>query len=130
MSPYMYNEFDNTKNIVQPQFIRYRNIYRGPRNSQKENLEQDSFIQDVEKLKKRIVNAEGIIKTMTAAFYFHKAATPNTLDATPFFSASFWYYNDESQTPEINGSTLTLSDTVEISSRLFRIMKKINRMEN
>ena len=67
---------------------------------------------------------------MTAAFYFHKAATPNTLDSTPFFSASFWYYNDESQTPEINGSTLTLSDTVEISSRLFRIMKKINRMEN
>lgn len=130
MSPYMYNEFDNTKNIVQPQLPRYRNIYRGVRNSQKENLEQDSFIQDVEKLKKRIVNAEGIIKTMAAAFYFHGAATPNTSDVAPFFSANFWYYNDASATPEINGSALVLSDTVEISSRLFRIMKKINRMEN
>lgn len=129
MSPYLYNEFDKTKNIVQPQMPRFRQIYRGPRISHNENLEQDSFIQDVEKLKKRIVNAEGIIKTMTSSFYFHTASTPNTLDATPFFSANFWYYN-ESINPEIDGETLLLSDTVEVSSRLFRIMKKIKRIEN
>lgn len=67
---------------------------------------------------------------MAASFHYHNAATPSTLDATPFFSAKFWYYNDASATPEINGSNLMLTDTVEISSRLFRIMKKINRMEN
>ena len=123
MTTYMYSEFDKSKNIIQPQMQRFRQIYRGYRNSEKENLEQDQFLQDVSKLQKRIVNAENIIKTMTSTFYYHDAATPITPSATPFFLAEIGHYGH-------NIVTLTIEDTLELSSQIFRLSKKIKRLEN
>jgi len=42
------------KRIVQPLFSRYRNTFRGPRSSQKENLEMNKFLIDIKRLEEKI----------------------------------------------------------------------------
>jgi hypothetical protein len=124
MSTYLYNEYNKEDNIYQPQLSRSRQIYRGPRESQKQNLEQDQFLYDIAKLQKRILEVEKLLSTMSSSFYYHKPSIPNTQSVSPFFSA---LYYDIELDQELE---LKITDTVELSSQLFRLAKKIKRLEN
>lgn len=44
------------KRIIQPLFQRYRNTYRGPRSSEKENLEMNKILIDLKRLDEKIDN--------------------------------------------------------------------------
>jgi hypothetical protein len=124
VTSYLYNEYNKEDNIYQPQLSRSRQIYRGPRESQKQNLEQDQFLYDVAKLQQRILEAEALLLRMSSSLYYHSAAVPNTAAATPFFSASFYYDVNEQE------STLTITDPVDLSSQISRLVAKIKRLEN
>lgn len=124
MSSYLYNEHNKEENIFQPQLSRSRQIYRGPRESQKQNLEQDQFLYDIAKIQKRILEAETLLATMSSSFYYHLPSIPNTESATPFFSASYYYNESDKE------YLLKIMDTVELSSQIFRLVKKIKRLEN
>lgn len=124
MTSYLYNEYNKEDNIYQPQLSRSRQIYRGPRESQKQNLEQDQFLYDVAKLQQRILEAEALLTRMSSMIYYHSPSIPNTQAATPFFSASFYDNINEEE------STLTVTDPVDLSSQISRLVAKIKRLEN
>lgn len=123
MTNYFFNAFDKAKNIYQPILQRSRQTYRGNRDSHKENLEQNQFLLDIERLNKRIESVDGIIKTMSSSFYFHSAATPVTVSATPFFDARSKFYGEQEK-------RILVDDTVELGSLMFRLSNKIKRLEN
>lgn len=124
MVAYLYNEYDKAKNIYQPQISRSRQIYRGPRETKKQNLEQDQFLHDVAKLRKRILEAEQLLSTMSASMYFHTPSVPNTEPKEPFFPAGYYNILLEQE------KELLLTDTVDLSSQVFRLLAKIKRFEN
>jgi hypothetical protein len=124
MSTYFYSENDKSKNIYQPLFNRSRQKYRGPRESEIQNLEQDQILVDIARLKKKISELENVLLEMSESFYFHNSATPNINSATPFYDIEYKKYEDE------ESSYYLSEDTVSLSSQLFRLYKKLNLLEN
>jgi hypothetical protein len=52
----MAKSYIEIKRIIQPLFQRYRNTYRGPRSSEKENLEMNKILIDLKRLEQKVNN--------------------------------------------------------------------------
>ena len=57
----MAKSYIEIKRIIQPLYERYRNIYRGPRSSEKENLEMNKIYIDLKRLDEKIDYLNNII---------------------------------------------------------------------
>jgi len=124
MENYFSNEKDKKNDIYQPLLSRSRQIYRGPRNSEQENLEQDQLVIDIARLKKKLLEIENKLNSMSNEFYFHNSATPNTIPATPIYNAYYKMYSDA--TP----SYYLSNDTLELSAIITRLNRKISILES
>lgn len=126
MTVYFYSRYDKAKNIFQPFLQRSRQIYRGHRDSAKENLESHQFRMDVEVLRKKIEDLNQKMEMMAEVSYFHDSSKNYFEPSIPFFNASFGYY--ESSTPQVQ--TVLVDDVMELSAALFRLNRKIKLLEN
>jgi hypothetical protein len=119
------------KRIIQPLYERYRNTYRGPRSSQKENLEMDKIFIDLKRLDKKIdyLNDKvysdirvlvGQVDPETGPIH----STSPDGDFYAFNDVKFEYYGD-SATPDY----LRVDTTLTISSKMSKMLQKIKRLE-
>lgn len=119
------------KRIVQPLFSRYRNTFRGPRSSQKENLEMNKFLIDIKRLEEKINILNEKVYTDVQIILGY--GDPEQVQVHEEYDDGKYYmfddilvkYGDESATPEY----LQLDTMETIAARLNRIAKKVKELE-
>jgi hypothetical protein len=119
------------KRIIQPLYERYRNTYRGPRSSEKENLEMDKIYIDLKRLDKKIdyLNDKVYqdIRIMVGQVDPEKSSIHTTYEDGSYYlfdDIQFEYYGD-SATPNF----LQVDTTLTISSKMSKMLQKIKRLE-
>lgn len=120
------------KRIIQPLYQRYRNIFRGPRSSQKENLEMNKFLVDVKILDEKVDSIDTKIYEDVRIFVGQidpeKAAIHDEYEdgkKYEFNDLKLLIY-DNAATP----SFLSIDTLDTITSKLIRIEEKIRYLEN
>jgi hypothetical protein len=127
----MARSYIEIKRIIQPLYERYRNTYRGPRSSEKENLEMDKIYIDLKRLDQKIdyLNDKvyqdvrvvvGQVDPETSSI--HTAYEDGSYYL--FDDLKFEYYGD-SATPDF----LQIDTTLTISSKMSKMLQKIKRLE-
>jgi len=119
------------KRIVQPLFSRYRNTFRGPRSSQKENLEMNKFLIDIKRLEEKINILNEKVYTDIQIILGY--GDPEQVQVHEEYDDGKYYmfddilvkYGDESATPEY----LQIDTMETIAARLSRVAKKVKELE-
>lgn len=129
-----FSKKSNRRRIVEPLFGRSRQKYKAPRVSIKENLEMNSLILDLERIKLELDQIDlnllnnsnaivGNIKNITMA---------EKLDDGPDFNITGVQVNidDPATTYGSSLQNLSVKNTNILSARLSRLESKIKRLEN
>jgi hypothetical protein len=124
-----YTEF---KRIIQPLFQRYRNTFRGPRSSAKENLEMNKMLIDLKKLDEKADYLNE--KTYSSIQIFVGQVDPEQLQIHDDYEDGKYYRFDDvifeffgdGATPDY----LEIDTTSTVSSKLSRIAEKVKELEN
>jgi hypothetical protein len=119
------------KRIIQPLYEMYRNTYRGPRSSQKENLEMDKIFIDLKRLDKKIDYLNDKVYSDIRALVGQVDPETGPIHSTSpdgdfyaFNDVKFEYFGD-SATPDY----LKVDTTLTISSKMSKMLQKIKRLE-
>lgn len=123
--------YTTSKRFIQPLFQRYRNIFRGPRNSHLQNLEMGKILIDLKRLDE---NADVLDqKIYTDVQIFVGQVDPTLVQVhEEYEDGSYYIFNDvlvdyfgDSATP----TNLTIDTVSTMSSKLSRISRKISTLE-
>ena len=119
------------KRIVQPLFSRYRNTFRGPRDSEKQNLEMNKILIDIKRLEEKINILNEKVYTDVQVILGY--GDPEEVQVHGEYEDGKYYifddilvkYLDESATPEY-----VQIDTMQTAAgKLNRIAKKVKELE-
>jgi hypothetical protein len=127
----MAKSYIEIKRIIQPLYQRYRNTYRGPRSSQKENLEMNKIYIDLKRLDEKIDSLNK--KVYEDVRIIVGQVDPETYSIhTPYEDGSYYLFDDlqfeyygDSATPDY----LQIDTTLTISSKMSKMANKIKRLE-
>ena len=127
----MPQSYIENKRIIQPLYQRYRNTYRGPRSSEKENLEIHKILIDLKRLDEKA-------DTLNEDLYAKLRIIVNQLDpeevdlhwptndgAYYLFTDILVHYSSQISEPDY----LELDTTPTITGRMSRILQKIKMLE-
>ena len=127
----MAKSYIEIKRIIQPLYQRYRNTYRGPRSSQKENLEMNKIYIDLKRLDEKIDSLNK--KVYEDVRIIVGQVDPETYSIhTPYEDGSYYLFDDlqfeyygDSAAPDY----LQIDTTLTISSKMSKMENKIKRLE-
>jgi transcription initiation factor IIE alpha subunit len=127
----MAKSYIEIKRIIQPLYERYRNTYRGPRSSEKENLEMGKIYIDLKRLDKKIDYLND--KVYQDIRVIVGQVDPETYSIhTPYEDGSYYLFDDlkfefygDSATPDY----LQIDTTLTIGSKMSKMLQKIKRLE-
>jgi hypothetical protein len=127
----MARSYIEIKRIIQPLYQRYRNTYRGPRSSQKENLEMNKIYIDLKRLDEKIDSLNK--KIYEDVRIIVGQVDPETYSIhTPYEDGSYYLFDDlqfeyygDSAAPDY----LQIDTTLTISSKMSKMENKIKRLE-
>jgi transcription initiation factor IIE alpha subunit len=127
----MAKSYIEIKRIIQPLYERYRNTYRGPRSSEKENLEMNKIYIDLKRLDEKIDYLNN--KVYQDVRIMVGQVDPETYSIhTPYEDGSYYLFDDlqfeyygDSATPDY----LQIDTTLTISSKMSKMLQKIKRLE-
>jgi hypothetical protein len=127
----MAKSYIEIKRIIQPLYQRYRNTYRGPRSSQKENLEMNKIYIDLKRLDEKIDSLNK--KIYEDVRIIVGQVDPETYSIhTPYEDGSYYLFDDlqfeyygDSAAPDY----LQIDTTLTISSKMSKMENKIKRLE-
>ena len=125
----MAKSYIEIKRIIQPLYERY--IYRGPRSSEKENLEMNKIYIDLKRLDEKIDYLNN--KVYQDVRIIVGQVDPETYSIhTPYEDGSYYLFDDlqfeyygDSATPDY----LQIDTTLTISSKMSKMLHKIKRLE-
>jgi hypothetical protein len=128
----MARSYSEVKRIIQPLYQRYRNTFRGPRSSQKENLEMNKILIDFKRLDEKIDNLNN--KLYEDVRIFIGQVDPETFSIhTEYEDGSYYEFDDiriefsgDSATPDY----VVIDTTSTITGKISRINQKIKYLEN
>lgn len=120
------------KRIVQPLYQRYRNTFRGPRSSQKENLEMNKILIDLKRLDEKVDNLNN--KLYENVRIFVGQVDPESAGIHSEYEDGLYYEFDDIQV-EFSGDSATpdyvvVDTTSTIIGKMSRINQKIKYLEN
>lgn len=120
------------KRIIQPLYQKYRNIFRGPRSSQKENLEMNKFLIDVKILDEKIDSINTKIYD-DARIIVGQIDPEQPVIHDQYQDGKLYEFSDIQIYVYDNSSTpvqLAIDTLDTISSKLVRIEQKVKILEN
>jgi hypothetical protein len=127
----MAKTYTEIKRIIQPLYQRYRSVFRGPRNSEMENMEMNKILIDMHRLDEYILNIDDRIYDEQRIFVGQvdpeKPQIHEEYDDGKYYIFSdvqFEYYGD-SATPDY----LQIDTVDTAASKLSRLSKKIKMLE-
>lgn len=127
----MAKTYTEIKRIIQPLYQRYRNVFRGPRNSELENMESNKMLIDLQRLDEYILNIDDRIYDDQRIFIGQidpeKPQIHEEYDDGKYYMFSdvqFEYYGDSATPDYLQIDTL---DTA--ASKMDRLSKKIKMLE-
>ena len=127
----MAKTYTELKRIIQPLFQRYRTVFRGPRNSELENMEINKMLIDMHRLDEYILNIDNRIYDEQRIFIGQidpeKAQIHGEYDDGKYYIFSdvqVEYYGD-SATPDY----LQIDTIDTAASKISRLSRKINMLE-
>ena len=127
----MARSYRENKRIIQPLFQRYRNTYRGPRSSEKENLEMNKILIDIKRLEEKVNNLNNNSYQDIRIFVgqvdpeFNSIHLENEDGLYYSFSDILIHYKDEVTDP----ATLEIDTTSTMAGKMSRILQKIKMLE-
>lgn len=129
--PITYTKQSHTKRLVEPLFSRFRQKYRGTRNSKKENLEINSLLADFNRINNQLNSISSTCDSYSVAIN------------GKIFSTTEEIVLADGVDLEINGvtastvdkvtstaSNIDINDIVKITGKLSRLQNKIKFLEN
>jgi len=127
----MAKTYTEIKRIIQPLYQRYRNVFRGPRNSEMENMEMNKILIDMHRLDEYILNVDDRIYDEQRILVGHVDPEKPQIHEEYydgkyyiFSDVQFEYYGDSATPDYLQIDTL---DTA--ASKLTRLSKKIKILE-
>lgn len=127
--PITYKNEKNSNRDIEPAFERARFKYRSTRHSQLENIESNSFKLDISKINSRIDNIETKFDTYLKYFNGDKLDINESskLNDGLTYSVENVRVLIDDDSPSLEDLEIDTMD--KISSRIFRLTKKISRLE-
>jgi hypothetical protein len=129
--PITYTKQSHTKRLIEPFFSRFRQKYRGTRNSKRENLEMNSLIVDFNRINNQLdsidLTCDGYSADINGKI-FSIVEADVLLDGVDveIDGVSAVIVDEISATP----SYLNINDIVKITGKLSRLQSKIKFLEN
>lgn len=128
----MARTYVEVKRIIQPLFERYRNVFRGPRSSAKENLEMNKMLIDLKRLDEKADYLNN--KTYSDIQIFVGQGDPEQVQIHDQYDDGKYYrFNDvifefygDSATPDY----LEIDTVSTMAAKLARITEKVKELEN
>ena len=127
----MARTYTEIKKIIQPLYQRYRSVFRGPRNSEMENLEMNKLLIDMHRLEESIQSINDRIYDEQRIFVGQSDPEKTQIHEEYedgkyyiFNDIQFEYYGDSATPDYVQIDTL---DTV--ASKMNRLSKKIKMLE-
>lgn len=127
----MAKTYKENKRIIQPLYQRYRNTYRGPRSSEKENLEMHKILIDLKRLDQQ---ADGLnVKLYDDIRVFIGQVDPEAIGIHLENNDGLYYLFDDVQIHYSNDMAtpnyLQIDTTSTIAGKMSRLLQKIKRLE-
>lgn len=128
----MAKSYSEVKRIIQPLYQRYRNTFRGPRSSQKENLEMNKILIDLKRLDEKVDNLND--KLYEDVRIFVGQVDPEMTGIHTEYEDGLYYEFDDVRI-EFSGDSATpdyvvIDTTSTIIGKISRINQKIKYLEN
>lgn len=129
--PITYTKQSHTKRLIEPFFSRFRQKYRGTRNSKRENLEMNSLLVDFN----RINNNLDLVDTTCNSYSNSIVGSISSLVEAEVLAdgvdvqisgVSASIVDKVTSSP----STIDINDMVKISGKITRLTNKIKYLEN
>lgn len=128
----MATTYREIKRFIQPLYQKYRGTFRGPRSSEKENLEMNKILIDLKRLDNEIENIDQGIYEKTRIIVGGKDPAELTIHEE-YEDGKYYIFSDvivdfysDSATPDY----ITLDSLPTALSKLSRLNLKIKRLEN
>jgi hypothetical protein len=129
--PITYTKQSHTKRLIEPFFSRFRQKYRGSRNSKRENLEMNSLIVDFNRIDNQLDLIDASCNSYSASIngkissIVEEEVLVDGVDVEVDGVTA-------SAVDEItyNASTIDINDIVKITGKLSRLHNKVKFLEN
>jgi hypothetical protein len=130
--PITYTKQSHTKRLIEPLFSRFRQKYRGTRNSKKENLEINSLLADFNRINNQLDSISLTCDSYSIGIngkIFSLAEEEVLVDGVNVQPEGVTAYSlNIDATP--SASSIGINDIVKITGKLSRLQNKIKFLEN
>jgi len=130
--PITYTKQSHTKRLVEPLFSRFRQKYRGTRNSKRENLEINSLLADFNRINNQLTSIDLACDSYSVTIngkIFSSTEQEVLVDGADIEIQGVTAYSvDNDATP--SSSSIGVNDIVKITGKLSRLQSKIKYLEN
>ena len=130
--PITYTKQSHTKRLIEPLFSRFRQKYRGTRNSKKENLEINSLLADFNRINNQLDSTSLTCDSYSIGIsgkIFSLVEEEVLVDGVNIQPEGVTAYSlDIDATP--SASSISINDIVKITGKLSRLQNKIKFLEN
>jgi len=129
--PITYTKQSHTKRLIEPFFSRFRQKYRGARNSKRENLEMNSLIVDFNRINNQLDLIDSTCNNYSANIngkIYSIVETEVLVDGVDVEVDGVAALAVDEITN--NASTININDIVKITGKLSRLHNKVKFLEN
>jgi len=130
--PITYTKQSHTKRLIEPLFSRFRQKYRGTRNSKKENLEINSLLADFNRINNQLDSISLTCDSYSIGIngkIFSLVEQEVLVDGVNIQPEGVTAYSlNIDATP--SASSISINDIVKITGKLSRLQSKIKFLEN
>ena len=127
-----YTKQSHTKRLIEPLFSRFRQKYRGTRNSKKENLEINSLLADFNRINNQLDSISLTCDSYSIGIngkIFSLVEEEVLIDGVNVQPEGVTAYSLSNAATPI-ASSISINDIVKITGKLSRLQSKIKFLEN